>query len=179
MSVCEAIGKKYFPEDKYETRFEDYYTTCSIDFADKFLLDTVSEEVGCDDHCTAFYSEPEQAEEYETCLEDCEENVKAAATGSVSVEKDTLEVNSATIPIEPVELMEEEGGEMVFSEKKERELRNKLSRIGCVPEELSWIHPHELRPHVVEWEEEPAIYYIHVKKAEKGKCKLPDLVKLV
>jgi hypothetical protein len=180
LTECSVVRKKFFPEDRFEAKEETLNSTCEIFFTDKELKDELSDEVGCEDYCANFYAEPEEEEEYETCMSDCEENVDLAVRGNIHFNKETLEVESATIPIEPVRLMQEnKWGELEFSEEKVEELRRKLHKIGCEPEELSWVHPHELRPGAGEWEEEPGIYYIHVSKSEAGKCRLSDLLEVL
>jgi hypothetical protein len=74
---------------------------------------------------------------------------------------------------------ETEYGEYEMSLEKENKLVDTLSRAGCEAMEIGWMHPHEFMPEPVEWEEEPAICYVHVKSKEKGKCKLPKVLKIL
>jgi len=179
MSECEKIAEKYFPSDKFEAKVTSYNETCVIDFTERDIKDELAFDVNCDDYCLGEYPEEEQEQEYEACLQECRENVKLAATGSVHINKKTLEVESATIPLSPGHFYKEVDYEYEYSEEEVEKLQDKLAEKGCVPEELAWIHPHELRPGHPEWEEDPSVYYIHVKKEAKNKCKLPNLRRII
>lgn len=171
MESCEEIANKYFPKEIYETKVYDYVDTCVIDFRDKSLTSDVKDIVQCDIRCEV------EEEDYDECVKECEENVVLATTGSIEIDKKTGRIRSSTIPVNCSIFYEEEDWEFGFSEKKERELLSKLYRLGCVECDIGWMHPHEFMPHPTEWEEEPAICYIHIKSSAEGKCLVPDVLK--
>lgn len=112
------------------------------------------------------------AEEYESCMNSCDEEIRLAARGSISFDPNTLEVLESTIPTTcPVE----ENEELVTRPEKVVE---KFRKYGFEAQEAGWIHEHEfVRDYLGTYEPEeeyPAICYIHVKKG-----KLPDLMKLI
>jgi len=174
MSECETLGRTFLPV----IRSESLNSTCLIDFKDVQLKNEVEDLVNCDERCSveADYETPE----YEECLESCEDTVDKSVAGSLMVDNKTLEIKESTIPVSCSLFYEEtEYGEYEMSIEKENELIDTLSRAGCQAMEIGWMHPHEFMPKPVEWEEEPAICYVHVKSRGEGKCKLPKVLKIL
>jgi hypothetical protein len=162
---CEAAAKYL----RHKADFWSADDTCVADYLDEGIREDLRSTVGCDEKCSAMHVEREDIEE---CVEGCEEAIKLASKGSVLFDKRTLEVREATIPVSCTVFMEDENG-LEWSERAQRRLFGKLTRIGCSPLE-SWIHPHEFVRGWGEVEEEPAVCYVHVKQ-ERG-CRLPDLM---
>lgn len=174
MSECEKLGKTFLPV----TRAESLNGSCLIDFKDPELKSEVESLVECEDRCSmeTDYDTPE----YKECVEECTDTIDKSVAGSVVVDKKTLEVKESTIPVSCSVFMEEnEYGELEFTLEKENEIVERLSRAGCEAMEIGWMHPHEFLPSPHEWEEEPAICYVHVKSKAEGKCKLPKVLKIL
>lgn len=174
MSECEKIGNTFLPV----VRSESLNNTCLIDFKDDALKNEVKDLVECEERCLVEgdYETPE----YEECFEGCEDTVNKSVVGSVVVDKKTLEIKESAIPVSCSLFYEEtEYGEYGMSLEKEEKLIDALSRAGCEAMEIGWMHPHEFMPSPVEWEEEPAICYVHVKSKGEGKCKLPKVLKIL
>lgn len=141
--------------------------------------------VECKDYCreaVEYFGECEENdvecfEELEKeCVDECNDNVKKILTASVEFDPVTLRVKSATIPTSCENVWREELSLDEF-EEFETELREKISEYGCEPEDVSWIHPHEIVP--VEtpelgYEEYPAMCYYHV-----ANCSLRSVIRLM
>jgi len=177
LSECDIVARTYLPKRKH-TQFS-LNDTCVVDYEDEDLREEVESEVDCEAKCE-FTTETEENEEaYESCVEDCKDTVRLSTKGSIQVDKKTLEVKDATIPVSCMTFMEEsEWGELEWSEKAMNKIVREFRRAGCAPPEEGWMHPHEFVPGFGEVEEEPAICYLHVKSEKPGQCKLPDVLKI-
>lgn len=161
--------------------FDTNQPYCVVDFRRRDL----SPNIECDDYCNYAveqfaYHECEEDDEacmeelVNECVSECEDNVKAAITGSIEFDPVTLKVRSATIPT---------GCDLVWGDEEtpvedlEAEIEQKISMYGCEPEDTSWIHPHEMVPidmPELGYEEYPAMCYYHVKG-----CNLRNLAKIM
>jgi len=171
MSECEILAKKFFKKDKYEIKeVTDLGNKCLVDFVRK----DYEPNMDCEDYCSMI---TETDEEYEDCLETCKLNLEASTIGSVTFDKETLSVESSTIPGTCEYVWMSEGEEPEEFQRKQEKLFNEFREKGCEIKE-SWIHPHEIA-WGREWEEEPAICYYHPRAKHKGRCKLPSVLKIV
>jgi len=178
---CRLIAEKYFPKDKYKvTNIWPSLTpngkiTCTINFKRK----TYEPPIECDELCNRYIPWGE-AERYDECVDECEENLRVMTVNSVEVDPETLTVKSSTViggchPI--VQTPEEEYEEF---EERQSKFYESFEKIGCTLKE-GWIHPHELARGAIGYEvemEEPASCFCH-PKTMNGKCKLPDVLKLI
>ncbi|MCS7124544.1 MAG: hypothetical protein NZ932_03915 [Candidatus Bathyarchaeota archaeon] len=174
MNECEQLGKRFLPV----TRAESLNSSCLIDFKDPDVKSEVEYIVECEDRCAfeADYDTPE----YEECVDSCKETVETSVSGSIVVDKQSLEVKESTIPVSCLLFMEQENGGYAFSFGEQRKIFEKLENAGCEAMDGGWIHAHEFVPKPVEIEEEyPAICYIHVKSKGEGKCKLPKVLQIL
>jgi hypothetical protein len=176
--TCEAIADKYFKNK--EPRAVLFNNKCIIDYKDSKLQDELSSLVDCEELCSdkayrmGLEPNAEFEEEVKACVVDCKDSIELSCKGSVSIDKDTLQVQECTIPI-PCSIFYENGE---WSWKKVDKITKKLAKLGCYEAKEGWMHAHEFvgGPEI---EEEPAICYIHVTGKEKGKCKLPDVLKAI
>ena len=168
---CYQLAKKYFPEDEFEIKRVNAYfddqgrVRCLVDFKNKYF-----EPFDCGDYCWASaYSD----EEYEECVETCEENLEAALTNSVEFLTDGT-VLEATIAGDcgPAWCYEDE--EYEEFERRRKEFFNKFDKIGCKISE-GWIHPHELIGGT-EWEEPPATCFYHMEAKREGMCRVDKVL---
>ena len=172
---CRAVANRVFvPKERYEIRMvmpvED---KCLVDFLDKEFEPEMP--MSCEEYCEIH----EEEEEYESCVEDCKENLKHASISSVKFDPKTLVVEEATIATSCVPLwMTPEEDESEFRRRR-REFKKKFEKAGCLvdPESFEHIHPHEIAG-APEWEEEPAVCYIHPQHLDR-KCRLDELLKVL
>lgn len=185
---CRQRVERYLPEGSSVTHVDEYDTSCLVDYRDKDIQFEVESIVDCDELCTV--KGDYETEEYNECVESCKDKINTSAMGSIVVDKDTLSIKESTIPVSCslVGMVEEP-----FIDKapagyhpKTRNLERRLDRIACTEMDIGWMHPHEFLPEAAEWEEEPAVCYLHMRAKglyEIGRfgsgCRLPDVAMIL
>jgi len=170
-----AVGL-HFPRDKYEILEVmpipgDGSDKCEVDFKRK----QYQPEIDCDEYCEGA-AEPGE-EEYNQCVEDCEDTLRTSIIGRVAFDADTLSIEEGTIPGSCEHVWMSEGEDPEEWEKERKKLDRKFEKTGCQLGE-AWIHPHELVGGV-EWEEYPAVCYAHLVSTKERECKVPDVMPLI
>jgi len=185
---CRQRVEPYLQEDSVITRIDEYDRLCLVDYKDKSIQDEIESVVNCEELCTV--KGDYESEEYKDCADSCKDQVETSAIGSLVVDKDTLSIKESTIPIScslvgmveaPFELKTKAPAGY---HPKTKQLEAHLDKIDCTEMDIGWIHPHEFLPEASEWEEDPAVCYLHIRaKAlyEIGRfgsgCRLPDVAR--
>jgi hypothetical protein len=163
---CQEIAKKYFPEKDFEiVHIYEYEGGCVIDFKRKKF----EPYINCEDYCNEI-SYLFEEEEIKECIEECEDTLKTAVTGSMSINIEDHTIRESTIP---------GSCRFVWTEKEEetkemKEFENELKKAGCETTS-TWIHPHELISKAGEFEGEyPAVCYFHIYG-----CKAGDALRII
>lgn len=164
-------------------RVEAVNSNTLVDFKNKTLEWEVKNNVNCEEGCTTKgdYDTPE----YKECVKSCEEAVERSLVGSVvidkkgSVKESTIPVSCNLVVTSEFDIFEDEDETGKKQQTKEEELVQKLKKIGCKSGEVGWVHPHEFLPDPVEWEQDPAICYVHVQAENNSKCRLADVWKVL
>lgn len=170
---CGDIAKHLLPDAEIRRAMDMHMEDglyCLVDFKRR----DVEADVDCDDYCFDI----EREEEYDACVNECEETKSEAEVGSAIFHSETYSLREATLPggcgviYMPIDVDEEKW------EKRKNEFIDKIRGLGCKFQE-GWIHPHEIARYGYEVEEEPAICYYHVEAEKPGACRLPDVLKII
>lgn len=185
LSRCREIAERLLTERGFVVEHVDALEdgTCVVDFRERDV--NPYEYVDCDTYCNELASEYEEErgwgdyeeeDEYERCLNECEENVLSALTHSVRFKPDTMEVLEATIAV-PCEWL---GIGLEREEERKRRFARRFAEAGCFvnPDAYEFIHPHELAGYY-EVEEEPTICYVHPRSTPYSVCRFDKLVRLL
>lgn len=192
--VCDQVVKKYLPKSKYEVT-EIY----APEFIEPFRCNISFKRAGyearvdCDDECSNEFPDDSGLtgeniwkENYDECVRECEYTKRTSIVGAISVDPDTLGIDEATVPascdhiwFESEQFDQDEDKQREKFEREQEKMFIAFRKVGCGAD-ASTMHPHHFsesfyEPDVHGW---PAVCYAHVM-ADEGKCKLPDLLKVV
>jgi|GEM_PF-4256038 len=148
---------------------------CVIDFSDKDYAELLKGE--CEMLCDYMMLE-EGEESFASCVEECEETIDNATTGSIKIDPATRIVKESTIPISCDRVFNPN----IRDEEKQPwvKLRKRLIDAGCEGEQevIDCIHQHEfIRYHIGGFEPEeemPTICYIHPRN-----CHVEEMLRAV
>jgi len=179
MDKCKQLFEYMKEQLKDVLEFERYFSRgdlCTIDFFSRDIYDSID----CNFLCEMAMVETD--EEFEECLKSCDALAKANSSGSITVDMEKFTVKESSMPVPCYEVM---GTTWEETERKARNLANRIKSIGCeVPEDptklvIDFIHSHEfVRDFLGAFEPEeelPVVCYIHTK----GNCSPVDLLKTV
>lgn len=188
LTECEKIAQCLFRDDVEIRAVEQREQFCEVAFKDSNIETEVESMVECDDRCLS--KGDYETEEYNECVESCNDAVQSSVVGSILVDKD-LSIREATIPVScvhvlgtdeiprEVSVLKDFGGRQPEPESPEAKLLRRLRMLGCKKSEIGWRHAHEFMPNPVEWEEEPAFCYVHVEAQESGMCNAKQVLPLL
>lgn len=177
--LCEDRVAELFDPTKFEVsgvyggiNFDSNQPYCVVDFRRKGM----SANIDCKEYCwdaIEHFAHDECEEDdkecfdrlEEECVEECEDNVKKILTGSIEFDPLTLRVISSTIPTDCEEIWGSEEMDNEEFEEIQNSLQNSIRKYGCKPQNVNWMHPHEIIPietPELGYEEYPAMCYYHV-----------------